>query len=459
MIRPRPGRHVTPELRPLAYHADIVTRLEALEPRGWAVFARAATQASTPPASTEGEDLGSGEDLEQQLLRHAYRMEAEAHPRVHEAARRAGAALEVSVPISIYQLEGADQANAALAYRPSEAVIAFSGNILALLSDDELVACFGHELAHHRLWSEDASRLLVADRFLGALSIDAATPPYYLETGRRYDLATELYADRGSFLACGSLEVTVSSLVKLATGLGDIDPAAYLRQARDAHPERGAGGATHPETVLRAWALEHWANGDGDEAVRTLLAPGLDIERLDLVDRERLEALTRQLVMDALAPTWMQTDAVTGHARHFLVDVLATAPGRSRLGWTRQQSSDGATLPVETRVPEEASTETRRFLAYVLLDLATVDPDLDDEPLVECLAVAREAGIEPAFEALVKKEIGASAKSWESLRRRALERRRESSAVATPDVPLDAGSDTIQPGLATRDAQDEAGPA
>ncbi len=422
------------------------------------MFARAATQASTPPASTEGEDLGSAEDLEQQLLRHAYRMEAEAHPRVHEAARRAGAALEVSVPISIYQLEGADQVNAALAYRPSEAVIAFSGNILALLSDDELVACFGHELAHHRLWSEDASRLLVADRFLGALSIDAATPPYYLETGRRYDLATELYADRGSFLACGSLEVTVSSLVKVATGLGDIDPTAYLRQARDAHPERGSGGATHPETALRAWALELWANGDGDQAVRTLLAPGLDIERLDLVDRERLETLTRRLVMDAVAPTWMQTDAVTGHARQFLVDVLATAAGRSR-GWPRQQLADGAARPVETRVPDEASTETRRFLAYVLLDLATVDPDLDDEPLVECLAVAREAGIEPAFETLVKKEMGTNAKSWESLRRRALGRRQAPSADAASDTPMGAVGEPSPPGSATPDGQDEAGPA
>ena len=430
------GDDDTSELTPLGYHADIAARLEALEPRGWSAFAQAAVLSPVAPASSEGEETGGGDDLEQKLLRHAYRMEPDAHPRVHEAARRAADALSLQVPVTIFQLEGGDRANAALAYRPAEAVIALSGNLLSLLSPDELVACFGHELAHHRLWSEDASRVLIADRFLGALAADAATPPYYLETGRRFDLATELYADRGSFVACESLEVTVSTLVKVATGLGDIDPAAYLRQARDAHPERGASGDTHPETVLRAWALERWVEDDGDRAVRTLLAPALDIERLDLVDRERLESITRRLVSDAVAPEWMQSDAVTGHARQFLVDVVAGAPERSGLGRGRARPADAVATPVASRVPDEASTETRRFLAYVLLDIATVDPDLDDEPLVECLAVAREAGIESAFEDIARKEMGTNAKAWEAVRRRSTDRRQATvPAVAPTTMP------------------------
>jgi len=431
---------VTQELAPLAYHTEIAARLEALEPRGWAVFARAAGQ---PPAPTthaaDGEEITLADDLEAQLLRHAYRMEPDAHPRVHAAARRAGDALGIGVPITIYQLEGAAQANAALAFRPGEAVIALSGNLLALLADEELVACFGHELAHHRLWSSDGSRLLVADRFLMALGLDAGTPPAYLETGRRFDLATELYADRGALLACGSLEVAISSLVKVATGLSDVDPAAYLRQARDAHPERGTDGVTHPETVLRAWALERWANGEGggadDEAVRVLLAPALDIERLDLIDRTVLESLTRRLVMDAIAPAWMQTVDVTGHARQFLIDV------RTSSGWSGGRPAaadlrDAAAVPVDARVPAEASAETRRFLAYVLLDLATVDPDLGDESLVECLAVAREAGIDAAFEDVARKELAPNARTWEALKRRAADRRRVVVAPA-PSEPTE----------------------
>jgi len=359
-------------------------------------------------------------------------MEASAHPRVHAAAQRAANALGITVPITIYQLEGAHGANAALAFRQDEAVIALSGNLLTLLDDEELFACFGHELAHHRLWTGDGGRLLIADRFLSALGIDASTPPYYLETGRRFDLATELYADRGSLAACGSLDVAVASLVKVATGLSDVDAPSFLRQARDARPDRGAAGDTHPETVLRAWALERWAAGDGNVAAATLLAPVLDIERLDLVDRERLERLTRRLVTDALAPDWMRTDAVVGHARQFLVDV---APSSSRRGWLGRRAAraaDEAPTAVATVVPEDAPADTRRFLAYVLLDLATVDPELDDEPLVECLALAREAGVETTFEEVAKKELALNHRAWDALRKRARGRR---MAVAAPEAP------------------------
>jgi hypothetical protein len=327
-------------------------------------------------------------------------------------------------------------ANAALAFRRDEAVIALSGNLLALLTDEELVACFGHELAHHRLWTAEAGRVLVADRFLGALTIDAATPSYYLETGRRFDLATELFADRGSLLASGSLEVTVTSLVKVATGLTDVDPASFLRQARDAHPDRGADGTSHPETVLRAWALERWQAGEGDSATATLLGRSLDIERLDLIDRERLDALTRGLVHDVLAPEWIRTDAVTGHARQFMVDLTPGVAGSG--GWFgRGGTGQSVTAPpgaVATRVPDDAPTETRRFLAYVLLDLATVDADLADESLVECLAVAREAGFEATFEEVARKELAMNGRAWDAARRRSEGRRHATPPAGTePD--------------------------
>ena len=445
---------MTTALTPLPYHLEIAARLESLEPRGWATFASAirqepATAAQAEPADA---DLG-GDDLEQQLLRHAYRMEPDAHPKVHAAARQAAEAVGLTVPISIYQLESMEHANASLAFRKDEAVIALSGNLLALLTDEELVACFGHELSHHRLWTFQDGRVLIADRFLGALTIDAATPPYYLETARRFDLATELYADRGSLLATRSLEVTVSSLVKVATGLTDVNAAAFLRQAADARPDRGAEGTSHPETVLRAWALERWQAGDGDAATATLLARALDIERLDLIDRERLDSLTRRLVHDVLAPEWIRTDAVTGHARQFLVDVTAGV-GQPR-GWLGRggagRSADAASETVEARLPEDAPAETRRYVSYVLLDLATVDADLADESLLECLAVAREAGFEATFEEVARKELGMNSRAWDALRRRSEGRRHRSDAPSGESTatgePTPSGESTLSRGV------------
>jgi hypothetical protein len=106
---------------------------------------------------------------------------------------------------------------------------------------------------------------------------------------------------------------------------------------------------------------------------------------------------------------------------------------------------------VGVRVPDEASKETRTFLAYVLLDLSTVDAELDDEALVECLAVAREAGIEKAFEDVVKKELGVNARAWGSLGHRAVGRRQALRMEEGP-VPIDATGPAAPP-------IDEAGPA
>jgi hypothetical protein len=131
----------------------------------------------------------------------------------------------------------------------------------------------------------------------------------------------------------------------------------------------------------------------------------------------------------------MRTEAVTAHARQFLVDARpAAAAGR---GLRDQPRTTGTGTAVATRVPERAPAETRRFLAYVLLDLATVDPELEDEPLVETLAVAREAGILAAYEEVAKQELAPSARAWEGFRRRAAERRMPAPTApqAEPDPP------------------------
>ncbi len=297
-------------------------------------------------------DAEPRDELQEALLRSAYRLDPTAHPDVHAAATRAAAALGVTVPVVIYQFEGSDGANAELIFRPGEAIVAFSGNTLGLLHGDELTAAFGHELAHHRLWSADDGRILTADRLLGAMTMDAVTPPMYYETARRYDLATELYADRGARLACGNLGASIRSLVKVATGLAEVDDVAYLAQAEAANPRAGSRGLSHPETVLRAWVLARWdpdtdAEGDtASAAVTTLLQPALDLDHLDLVDAERLAAVTRTLVMESLAAgEWLRTEPVVGHARQFFADD-ASASGQPL------QFPDGLAV---TPIPAEAS--------------------------------------------------------------------------------------------------------
>ncbi len=50
-----------------------------------------------------------------------------------------------------------------------------------------------------------------------------------------------------------------------------------------------------------------------------------------------------------------------------------------------------------------------------------------DEPLADCLAVAREAGFEPMFEEVARKELTMNGRAWEALRRRSEGRRQGST--------------------------------
>ena len=55
-------------------------------------------------------------------------------------------------------------------------------------------------------------------------------------------------------------------------------------------------------------------------------------------------------------------------------------------------------------VPASATGATRRYLAYVLLDLATVDPDLEDAGLRTALALAASTGLGSAVADAVTRE-------------------------------------------------------
>ncbi len=405
------------QLHPLAYHQDVAARLEQQEPAGWATVA---TLARATPGATAGWDHDPAADPGAELLRSAYRLEPSAHPVVHSALARAVENLGIGRPVAVYQVEGGLTANAGLLERPDELAILVSGNLIPLLSEAGLGAVFGHELAHHVLWSADAGRYHVADRLLELLSVDAATPPPLLETFRRYRLATELFADRGAVVACGDLPAAVGALVTTVTGLADVDPVAYLARAQAAGPS-GSRGTSHPETVLRAWALGRWhadlvaeqADGAplpaadrppaGEVAVKALLRPALDLDALDLFDRADLERVTRNLIDDLLLDPQWQTESVLTHGRQFFPD-LSPAAGSDQWG------SPAAAVRV---LPEGVSGQTRRYLGYVLLDLATVDPDLDPElSLARAVRFAGQIGLSPDFEQLARAELTLSAAAW-----------------------------------------------
>lgn len=368
-------------LTPLAYHATVVDYLRSHEPDVWR-WASART--------TRAEHL---EALRLMLLRDTYRIDAEAHADVHAALAQAMARLGVDARATLYQSPGQEM-NASLVYVPGEVHIILQGPLLERLSAVELLAVFGHELAHYLLWSRDDGQFLVADRILNDALAAPGTSGSHRETYRRYALHTELFADRGGAVAAGAVAPAVSTLVKVQTGIGSVDAAAYLRQAAEIEShEAGASNAhSHPETFIRARALALWWESAAglDQWIETRLHGPLALERLDLPGQRRLQALTRGFLAHYLAGTPLASEAVLAQVRMLFPD------------WRDDEPAVGP----EAFAAEVAGDDVRAYLNALMMDLALADPDQQEAALLRAGRVAQALGSLDALQGNLRRDAG-----------------------------------------------------
>lgn len=368
-------------LTPLPYHFEVRDYLKAQEPDLWNWFSSAQAQADYT------------ESLRLELLKSTYRLDPESHPDLYRDAEHVKTALQLDVPLTLYQAQHSPQPNAALYFIPDEGHLVLSGPVLSLLASDELKSVIGHELAHYHLWRRDGGEFHIADRLLDAVANDPRASNSHVQSARWYQLYTEIFADRGSLEVTGNVHTVVSSLVKIQTGLPQVSAASYLKQAEEIFQKTGVttAGLSHPEAFIRARALALWAEG-GDAAASRISAmiegaPALD--ELDLIGQVRLTRLTRRLLEHLLQPKWFQTDAALGHAKLFFDDFRATPP------------ADPGTLE-ELKFSDP---KLREYLCYLLLDFAAADPELDELPLAAALELAKQLEIDTLFEKLAAKEL------------------------------------------------------
>jgi hypothetical protein len=366
-------------LAPLAYHRDVTAWLREAEPEIW-TWARS--------RAVEDQQI---EDMRATMLRNSYRLEPESHPDVHAACRAAMASLDMDAPVTLYQ--AADGAmNASLFYMPGEICLVFYGPILERLSPDELLALLGHELAHYRLWAAEEGAFVSASRILDqALSYPDAAASHF-ETARLFGLHTELYADRGAAIAAGGPHPAIATLVKVMTGLSNVDPAAYLRQA--AELEAGGGkstGDTHPEIFLRAQALDKWWNGadDLEDWLERRVCGPLSISALDLPRQKVLTRLTRSFFTYFLADPSLCSEEVLTQVRRFFPD------------WTEDETR----ADLETLFPDALDDATRDYFIALMFDCATADPDARDEILAAGARTAKAFGGLDQFKTALRRDL------------------------------------------------------
>lgn len=342
------------------------------------------------------------EQVRLSLLRDTYRLDAEAHPEVFREIADACEALGIQAQVFAYQAQDSTAPNAAVCHLPGEAHVIFSGPILSLLSADELRGVIGHELAHHHLWQMDDGAFYLTDRILHSAASHPGAEPAHSQSARVWRLATELFADRGAFLAANSLETAVAGLVKTTTGLAQVSAKSYLAQAEEifSKSKPKTDQLTHPETFIRARALQLWVEEDDslEETIAKMLNFDDGLDDLTLVQQAELAALTRRFLSSLLEPTWFQTEAVLAHARLFFRD-FKPAPDATIL----------------TELAERPASH-REYLAQLMLDFCAVDPDLDDAPIERCLEFARDLECLGAFEKLLTKELKVKAKVLKKLK-------------------------------------------
>lgn len=382
-------------IKALEYHRDLRDYLKTSERELWNWFASAKSRENY------------AENLRLDLLKATYRLDPASHTAQYEAAARVAQQLGINVPVTLYQAQNNPTANAALYFLPEEAHVVFSGPTLTLLDSAELAALLAHELAHHLLWTCENGEFHIVDRLIQAAANDLRAAACHLQSARHFQLYTELFADRASLLVAGDIDPVIRVLLKVQTGLAQVSASAFLDQAEEIF-KRGrvaTEGLSHPEGFIRARALRLWNEGGAGASmeIAEMIEGRGTLDSFDLLGLRRATEATRAAISYLLLPKWFQTPAVLGHARQFFSDFN---PARAK------------TVPDARQFK---GSDLREFLSYVLIDFATIDPDLDDAPLAAAIDLARQLEMEDEFAKIAAREMKIKAREMKKLRQDATE--------------------------------------
>lgn len=394
---------------------DVVNYLQKNEPKLWQWHAK------------QHESEQSIEETRLALLQHTYRLSADSHAHVYASAWKIASLLDIEADITLYQaqahLHGAENhANASLFFMPNEVHVVFYGTVLNDFSADEVGCILAHELCHYRLNTLAQGDYRIANELLQSLD-GVADHNSYHETARLCHLFTEIYCDRGALCVYRDIALSVNVLVKVTTGLQQVDAASYIVQSAEVVKklsDKGKSGAkniSHPEMHLRVGVMNTWYEQvvapaqdvpltekkdktdtkPAEKVIQQLILGEANLEQLNVLARADQAMLTKAFLQYFLQPKWVQTPLVMAHARLFFHD-LDVSKQRQSAHLFRDEAAFLATC-------QEHKSVCDMLYSYMLLDFATVDAEISDAMLAHATRWATKLDMLAAFEKVAVKEV------------------------------------------------------
>ena len=329
------------------------------------------------------------------LLKNSYKFDETTDDNgLYKKVKIAKEKLSLELPITLYQAQNVEEINASIVYLNGEAHIVFSGKLIQLLTDEEMLAIIGHELSHVQLYTQLNGEVEVADRIITAISNHMGSTSAHYETARLFKLYTEIFCDRGAYLVTGSYSPIISSLVKISTGLQSINADSFIKQAAEIFASDNTIktlGISHPENFIRARAIWLWHSkrSEAEATIKQMIEGNMSIEELDLFKQQHVSVITEQMINLLLEPQWMNTPQTIALGKQYFSHIqVEELPNITNLS---------ATI-------ENLHGNLKDYLSYILYDFTTVDKTLEDVPLGFSFFLADKLKLDKNFANTVKKE-------------------------------------------------------
>ncbi|HEY0655504.1 MAG TPA: SprT-like domain-containing protein [Chryseosolibacter sp.] len=383
----------------LSYHKKVSDYFRA-QTKTWDFFAA---------AKTKEDQL---KQYKTELLKNTYKFDPSVDVGLYKKVAVAREKLGLQhLEVTLHQAQYTDELNASIIYLEKEAHIVFSGQLIQLLSDEEMQGVIAHELAHIKLYTLQQGELEVTDRIITAIANNHGSEAAYFETARIFRLYTEIFCDRGAYTVLGSTGPVITSLVKVATGLQHVNAESYLKQADEifsSDRDVKTSGISHPENFIRARAIQLWLEKqeDAEKEITRMIEGVADLDQLDIFMQREVAELTKKFLQLYLKPKWFQSTLVISHAKQYFPD----------FSW-----DENAVITNEFREKiENSHPSIKDYLSYVLLDFALLDRGLEDVPTGWAFQIAEDLELKPAFNSIVKKELKFSDKKLQQHKQKTL---------------------------------------